>query len=535
MQSGLKRFFLKEVKIQVSLSIQFIFALGLAAEAAPEVALLSRYMAKGAEIFQYDSTTMRIYSTASGAVPGVEIIEYSDPKQPSLFMLIDFSQSFPSATLDSVSSVAIDPTGRGLGAATLIPKDSNQHKGRVGFFDMKTGRILGFVEVGYHPDSLAFSPDGRKVLVANEAEFSPRGPQVPGSLCVIDLSELSGLDDIQGVSAETFDFSGKNLGDGVDLSGLRSNQPGASPEIFLEPEYVIGVGNKAFVSIQESNAIGVFDTILEKWVAVHDLLTRTHDIDPSDRDGKAELFKTTPEARLHHIPMPDMIAAYEVAGTPYLLTANEGDARPDDFDKARVRELGIKGRPPLNREYKRRLSDLYGPQTFKNANLGRLEVSIVDGLNAQGEIVKLHTFGSRSFSILNADTGEIVYDSGSDFEIISAKFGGNNYNANQKPGDFDSRSHSKGPEPEAITVGVMDQRAYAFIAMERSGFIFIYDITVPQDAHFVGKIDTLGDQGEDKGPEFIQFIPAQKNPSGHNLLLVGFEVSQTISAYTISF
>lgn len=509
--------------------------LGLAAVTGPEVSLLSRYQAKGAEIFYYDSKTERIFSTASGSVPGVEIIDFSDPKNPSLFKLIDLSQSFPSAKLDSVASVAIDPTGRGFGAAALIPEDSNIHLGRVGFFDMDTGTILGIIEVGYHPDSVAFSPDGRKLLVANEGEFSPRGPQVPGSLSVIDLSAISELSDIKGLSSETFDFSSENLGDGIDLSGLRSNQPGASPEIFMEPEFVIGVGDKAFVSIQESNAIGIFDTRLKKWVAVHDLLTRTHDIDPSDRDGKAELFKTNPEGRIHHIPMPDMIASYEVEDTTYILTANEGDARPDDFDKARVRDLGKNGRPPLNREYKRKLSDLYGPHTFKNANLGRLEVSIVDGLNAEGEIEKLHTFGSRSFSILNADTGEIVYDSGSGFEIISAKFGGKNYNANQKPGDFDSRSDSKGPEPEAVTVGVIDERAYAFISMERSGFVFIYDITVPQVSHCVGIIDTMGDEGVDKGPEFMQFVPAENNPSGLNLLLVGFEVSQTISAYSISF
>lgn len=523
------------MKIEASLTSLFFFALGLAAQGDPDVAFLSRYKAKGAEIFQYDRTSGRICSTASGAVPGIEIIDFGDPGQPSQIKVIDFSQAFPKGKLDSVSSVAIDPSGSGLGAAALIPEDSNLHKGKVGFFDLKTGTILGFVEVGYHPDSLAFSPDGRKVLVANEGEFSPRGPQVPGSLSVIELGELGELDKIGAVSAETFDFSAKNLADGIDLSGFRSNQPGAPPEIFLEPEYVIGVGEKAFVSIQESNAIGVFDTVLKKWTAVHDLLTRTHDIDPSDRDGKAELFETKPEARLHHIPMPDMIAAYEVAGTPYLITANEGDARPDDLDKARVRELGKKGRPGLNREYKSQLSDLYGPHTFKNANLGRLEVSIVDGLNAQGEIVKLHTFGSRSFSILNANTGEIVYDSGSEFEIISAQHGGKNYNANQKPGDFDSRSDAKGPEPEAIAVGVIDQSAYAFIGMERSGFIFIYDITVPQSARCVGMIDTLGDQGEDIGPEFMQFIPAGENASGHNILLVGFEVSQTISAYSISF
>lgn len=517
------------------LSYLCCFAFGLSASAEPTVSFLSRYQAQGAEIFQYDKALQRIYSTASGAVPGVEIIDFSDPSKPSLVQLVDLSQAFPSAKLDSVASVAIDPTGRGLGAAALIPEDSKLHKGRVGFFDLKTGAILGVVEVGYHPDSLAFSPDGRKVLVANEGEFVPGGPQVPGSLSVIDLSELNTLDEIGDRSSETFDFSSKNLAEDVTLSGLRSNQPGAKPEIFLEPEYVVGVGNKAFVSIQESNAIGVFDTELKKWVAVHNMLLRSHDIDPSDRDGKAELFKTKPEARLFHIPMPDMIAAHEADGTTYILTANEGDARPDGLDAARVQDLGKKGRPALNRDYKRKLSKLYGPHTFKNTNLGRLEVSIVDGLNEKGEIVNLHSFGSRSFSILNGKTGEIVYDSGSDFEIISGRSGGKNYNANQKAGSFDSRSDAKGPEPEAVTVATINDRSYTFIAMERSGFVFIYDITVPESSHCIGMIDTLGEKGEDSGPEFIHFLSAEDNASDYHLLLIGFEKSQTISAFAIAF
>ncbi|MFP4157699.1 MAG: choice-of-anchor I family protein [Opitutales bacterium] len=512
----------------------FLF-LPVAAQASDGIGQLSRYQAKGAEIFQFHPESQRVYSTASDQVQGVEIIDFSEVAAPKQIALVDFGQAFSGVKLDSVASVAIDPTQRGLGAAALIPEDSNLHPGKVGFFDLQTGAILGHVEVGYHPDSLAFSPDGRYIYVANEGEFASRGPQVPGSISLIDLSALTALSEVATLPAETFDFSSQHLADGVDLSGLRSNQPGAAPGIILEPEYVIGVGDKAYVSIQESNAVGVFDARSKKWVAVHDLLTRTHDIDPSDRDDKAERFETVPEGRLHHIPMPDMIAAYETGGQSYILTANEGDAHPDGRDNSRVGKLGKKGYPALNRTYKRELSELYGPHTFKNAKLGRLEVSVVDGLNEQGEIVQLHTFGSRSFSILNAGTGEIVYDSGSDFEMISARLGGKNYNANQESGDFDSRSDAKGPEPEAVTVGRIDGRAYAFIAMERSGFVFIYDITDPSAARYVSMIDTLGRKGLDVGPEFLQFIPAADSPNGLDILLVGFEVSQTITAYTIAF
>ena len=71
--------------------------------------------------------------------------------------------------------------------------------------------------------------------------------------------------------------------------------------------------------------------------------------------------------------------------------------------------------------------------------------------------------------------------------------------------------------------------------MERSGLIFIYDMTEPGAAHCVRMIDTLGSKGSDVGPGFMQFIPAQDSPNGLDILLVGFEVSQTISAYSIAF
>lgn len=58
-------------------------------------------------------------------------------------------------------------------------------------------------------------------------------------------------------------------------------------------------------------------------------------------------------------------------------------------------------------------------------------------------------FGARSFSIFNADTGALVWDSGSDFEEISAKDAPTLFNADSGfPENFDTRSDNKGPEPE---------------------------------------------------------------------------------------
>ena len=39
--------------------------------------------------------------------------------------------------------------------------------------------------------------------------------------------------------------------------------------------------------------------------------------------------------------------------------------------------------------------------------------------DSDGDFDEIHVFGGRSFSIFNANTGLLVYDSGNDFEVIT--------------------------------------------------------------------------------------------------------------------
>ena len=54
----------------------------------------------------------------------------------------------------------------------------------------------------------------------------------------------------------------------------------------------------------------------------------------------------------------------------------------------------------------------------------------------------------------------------------------------------DDRSGKKGPEPESVTVGQVDGRTYAFVALERTGGIMVYDVSNPERAAFVNYINT---------------------------------------------
>ena len=94
------------------------------------------------------------------------------------------------ATL-SVSSVAADPNGRGFGVATIIPTDNTRVLGKVAFFELATGNVVRTVDVGFHPDAVKFTPDGTKVIVANEGEFTANAAQAPGSVSVVNVAAIT--------------------------------------------------------------------------------------------------------------------------------------------------------------------------------------------------------------------------------------------------------------------------------------------------------------------------------------------------------
>ncbi len=97
-------------------------------------------------------------------------------------------------------------------------------------------------------------------------------------------------------------------------------------------------------------------------------------------------------------------------------------------------------------------------------------------LDGDGDHDAIVAFGARSFSIWDADSGEQVFDSGDDFERITAEaLGTTGFNATDDENGFDDRSDDKGPEPEALAVGEVGGRRYAFIGLERTGGIMVYE------------------------------------------------------------
>jgi hypothetical protein len=246
-------------------------------------------------------------------------------------------------------------------------------------------------------------------------------------------------------------------------------------------------------------------------------------LDASDRDSQINIRRWP----LFGMYEPDSIAAFTSKGNTYLVTANEGDARewPGLVEEARVSALTLDSTAFPDAAALR-----------QNANLGRHTVTRTLGdADANGAYEKLFTLGGRSFSIWSAD-GAQVYDSGSDLERITAAAVPTNFNASNNSSTFDDRSDNKGPEPEAITVGEIDGRTYAFIGLERTGGIAMYDITDPWTPLFIDYLnnrDFAAGTG-DLGPEGMTFIPAGESPNGLPMLVVANEISGTVTLYSIA-
>lgn len=513
------------------------------------------------EIVAFDKVTQRLFVSSSGlttagnlstGVHQVNIFGLSNPAAQTNLGVIDYSTAFGLvANMRGLSSVAVDPLNR-FGVAALIPTANATTFGKLGFFNLATGVSIGTVDVGYHPDSVTFSADGSKLIVVNEGEFNPNinlsdgtvylntnptNTNAPGSISIIDVSSINSgnLASLTSLSVATRDFSSGNLASGVSIANLRNSNVAAvgtsgtfigSVPVFntadigaIEPEYASISGNKVYVSLQDNNAIGVFDLTLDQWTEVKNLGTIAQTIDANDTTGATGLINQL----IKGMPMPDTVASFTVGGKTYVVSANEGDARLDDRDVSRFGDVaGVDSMNPL--------VDTDAPSNFlataTNANngvradtqLGRLNISRIDGdTDSDGKIDDPTMIGTRSFSIHEDTAGGLVriFDSGSFFENYIALNGGWQ----------DARSDDKGPEPEGLTIGVIDGRTFLFIAMERTAHIFQFDITDPLNPTLVDA-ELLPFTAAQR-PEGMQFISAADSPNGQNLLIVGYEGAGT--------
>jgi hypothetical protein len=536
-----------------------------------------------AEITAYDKVSDRIFvvNAQNGKIDVFNNLTASTPtlaQSLELGVLINgFDNTIAVADVKEPNSVAVN----GDLIAVAVANADKTKNGWALFLNRSDLTVVRVVEVGALPDMLTFTPDGAKVLVANEGEPALDYSVDPeGSVSVITLADYS----VVTISFTDFNEDGSRF-DQLDLTkivldGYSATNTGNKATVAqsFEPEYITvsDDGAKAFVALQENNAIAVINLANNTIDKIFGLGFKDHSIpgnemDAGDEDGPGG----EPKVNIRNWPvkgiyMPDAIDSFTYNGKTYLITANEGDSREDWLNKitnqASCEAAGyyFRGNECLDEVRVKHLvsragltlgADLTGLDS--DDNLGRLKASYhttrimngnsrADGTDKSEPINTIYAYGARSFSIWDTETGEQIFDSGSDFERITANRYGVNFNNNNTVNSGDSRSDDKGPEPEGVTVGKINGYTYAFIGLERIGGVMVYDISnpfAPSYVQYVNNRDFTKDpdgtdttytvDAGDFGPEGIEFIPATDSPDGKNYLIVANEKSGTNAIFEI--
>ncbi|NQW50988.1 MAG: 5'-nucleotidase C-terminal domain-containing protein, partial [Rhodospirillales bacterium] len=465
----------------------------------------------GAEISAFDAASDRLFTTSN---VGLQVVNLANPEAPTLIATVNFA-ALGFATTD-ITSVAVK---NGI-VAVALPAADKTMPGQVVFLNAADHSLLGSVNVGALPDMLIFTPDGKKILVANEGEMTAAGVDAPGSVSIIDIS--TGIPGAT-VSTATFDsFNGQE--NALRAEGVRIFA-GKSVSMDVEPEYISisADGTKAMVTLQEANALAILDIATGTFTDIVPLGLKDWTglkLDVSDRDGAGGTASVNliTDSHLFGMYMPDAITNYQVGGQTYYVMANEGDDRDDFLSPDETVRAGTSSFDLDNA--------LFPDEAALKAagELGRHTVSNSPGLrgdtDGDGDIDQIMTYGGRSFSIVD-DQGNRVFDSADVIERIIVE---------QFPALFDdTRSDNKGPEPEGITIGTVGGQTYAFVGLERSNITLAFDITDPANVSFAGAAHKAGDLS----PEGLLFIPAADSPSGTDLLVASNEVNNTVTVFEV--
>jgi LPXTG-motif cell wall-anchored protein len=524
------------------------------------------------EIVAFDSVSKQLYIN-NGALNRIDIVDIENPATPTLVRTVDmgvYGRGVQSVTVgDGIVAAAVDVT-------PVVSSDGRQtaSNGIVVLMDT-TGRVLRTVGVGNLPDHVSFTPDKKTILVAGEGEpiCSLENANTPATeksdpTLVSDANGTVSLIDVSnGATSATvtvLDFSAFDK-TALLAENVRVFFPGSTAAQDLEPEYITtnAAGTRAYVTLQEANAIAIVDlvnkTILDvaplgfkDWGAAG-LLYDGSNVDSGTNGALANPISYT-GVPLKGMYLPDTIASMQRNGETFLLTANEGDARDYDCFKEESTFADASGADSFASFW-----DTANDTVKANNKLGVQKTTLAFPTKApvSGTTTNLYVFGGRSFSIWSS-SGELVWDSGSQLEEIALRDYPAAFNSDSsdsaatpqlmvsgQPGRMDRRSTSKGVEPEALAVGTIGAQTFAFVGLERMGGIMVYDVSNPTAPSFVryknaaleglalNPANNSTPGSYDVSPEGMVFVPAAASPNAKPMLIVANELSGTTTMYEV--
>lgn len=478
-----------------------------------------------AEIVAHCRLTQRLF-IANSVAAKMDIVDFANPAAPVLISSIDMTP------YGNINSIAVHD---GI-VAVAIENSNAQENGKIVFFN-PDGIYVNEVIAGAMPDMITFSKDYTKVITANEGEPNSTYSIDPeGSITVVDISGgIANLTNANATQISLTQFNGQEVA--LRAQGIRIFSTSATVAQDLEPEYVAvsDDNTKAYITLQENNAILVVDLLTNTIESIRPLGFADYSeesgnsLDASDQSGA---ILNTSGIPIRGVYMPDAISYSTINGNGYVFMANEGDSREfgSVIDANRISSSVFNNLDPVA-----------FPQASilrNNRFLGRLSALKYSGdTDGDGDYDELHVMGSRSFTIRNAETNELVFDSKDLFEKITANspLTASYFNASNAAGAAISknRSDDKGPEPEGVTVAEIDGIHYAFIALERVGGCMVFNVENPNAPVFVTYVNnrTLAGSGPDLGAEGIIFISAEDSPNGQAIVILANEVSSTLSIF----
>lgn len=466
---------------------------------------------------------------ANNAQGSIDVFSLATPLSPTLSSELDIAEVATSSGITAGRITAMTLTADYL--VVTIANANAQEDGVLALYDLTTLGLTATYDVGPSPAAIAADRTAARVFVANEGVPNNSYSVDPeGSVSVLDFRSGVTSAIVTEIDFQDFNTGGSRadeLPEGVLITG-----PGATVAQDLEPGSLSTSldGSRLYVVLQENNAVAKIN------VASLEIESITA-FGSKDFGGPAAGLDTNNNGLAQINSRPGVVGLFQAgsvdcfnySGQRYYLTANTGAPRQYAGFNEVVPAADLDG-------FNGPAIDSANPSigaASNNSEIGRLQVSNVTGdTDNDGDIDEISAFGGRSFSIWN-DDGQLVFDSGDDIAQITQAYLGNDFN------NRDAGSISQGAKPSAAVLVGSQGRVYAFIVLEASGGVLVYDVTSPFGAQFVQYINNrsfASDPQFDTGDIGPANIAVYSDTSGAYLLVANgrsgtvrvFEVGSTL-------